>query len=102
MTFDPTVTWATVFMLANFVLLIIMAWAGWKMFQTRVDLVLKQQETVITTLSIAHADHEAHDEKMFSELSTRITELVRMVERLVGMDLERRRRTDERAGDVRG
>ena len=109
MTFDPTVTWGTVFTVVNFVVLLGGAWVALKVFQTRVDLVLLQQREVMSRLELAqreyehrtakiiekletaHREHAEHDESLFEAISGRLLEIAKSVERLIGADGERRR-----------
>lgn len=93
MRFDPTVTWATIFMAMNFFLLVGLAYVGWVMFRQRVDLVLSQQEKVLTSIGKALTDHEDHDEKMFDNVAGRINELVGLVNQILGENRERHRQS---------
>ena len=87
--FDPTVTVVTIFAATNFLIQIVVLYVGWSLFRARVDLLLAQQEKVIVALTSTQHDHEKQDDRRFDEFATRLTDLIRLVERLVGENVGR-------------
>lgn len=72
--------------LVNAGVILVVAYGGWKAFQSRVDIILTNQKDLMDKLTDRFEVHEQSDERLFLHIQERITDLVGGVQRLVGQN----------------
>jgi hypothetical protein len=72
--------------LVNAGVIVVVAYGGWKAFQSRVDILLANQKDLMDKLTDRFEMHEESDERIFLSIQDRITDLVGGVQRLIGQN----------------
>lgn len=91
----PRTDWTiTLSMVVQLVSIVAFALGAWFIFKTKVELLMKQQADQFVALTKQFHEHETDDTVEFRGIQSRLTDLVGVVQRLVGQNEAMFRRTD--------